>query len=160
VKDHSTAAQSHAIIKANPWLFRPKPGTQPIENSDLPSGALEEAMKKALLAFLLITPALASADKPKPNPADYTIAIHVQLSRQVAACTGNTCQPEQQLTVTIDGKKYELQSGFARDLLRTGDYKAKIAKDETRHAYEYTRIYEFLFPDGVTRQSSVMSESE
>ena len=122
-------------------------------------------MKKAILAILLLTSALAGAEKPKPNPADYTIAVHVQSSRMVVAFSDVTvgisvCRVQQQLNVTIDGKKFELQSGTASDLLRVGDYKAKISKDETQHAYEYMRIYEFLFPDGQTRQFTVMGESE
>jgi len=118
-------------------------------------------MKKLIAAILFLTSAFACAEKPKPNPNDYTIAIHVQSSRQISQCTGNgLCEPEQQLDVTMNGKKYELQSAIAVDLLRVGDYKAKIAKDQTRHAYEYTRVYEFLFPDGSTRLYSVIGESE
>jgi hypothetical protein len=126
-------------------------------------------MKKASFAILFLSSALscaapARAEKPKPNPADYTIAVHVQSSRIIDVCSdvggSSVCGWEQQLSVTIDGKKYDLQSGFAKDLLRAGDYKAKIAKDETQHAYEYMRTYQFLFPDGQTRQYAVVSESE
>jgi hypothetical protein len=61
----------------------------------------------------------------------------------------------------IDGKRYELESArSAASLLRLGDYKAKIAKDESTHAYEYNRTYEFLFPDGQTRQYIVVGESQ
>jgi hypothetical protein len=141
------------------------PADHPPELPGLPSGPLEDAMKKLIFAILLSVPVLACAEKPRPNPADYTIAVHVQASRVIDACSDVTagysvCGWEQQLTVTIDGKKYELQSGFLRDLLRVGDYKAKITKDETQHAYEYMRTYEFLLPDGVTRQYTVVGESE
>ncbi|MGD0736350.1 MAG: hypothetical protein ABR976_14450 [Terracidiphilus sp.] len=122
-------------------------------------------MKNVILAMLLLAPALVSADKPKPNAVDYTIAVHVQSSRIINICSDVTggssvCGLEQQLTVTIDGKKYVLQSGWVKDLLRVGDYKAKIVKDESQHPYEYTRVYEFLFPDNQTRQYTVTGESE
>jgi hypothetical protein len=118
-------------------------------------------MKKIIFVIFLILPVLALADKPKTIPADYTVAVHVRASRLLEFCGGSGgCYYEQDLSVTIDGKKYELQSGFKGELLRVGDYKAKIAKDETQHAYEYSRTYEFLFPDGQTRQYSVVGETE
>ncbi|MGD0729637.1 MAG: hypothetical protein ABR956_00130 [Terracidiphilus sp.] len=126
-------------------------------------------MKRALIVFaiLLILPALARAAKPTPNPADYTIIIHVQSSQAVklSICSGSPkvgeCQWVQHLAVKIDGKKYELEEGARRtDLLRVGDYKAKIVVDETTLSYEYQRVYEILFPDGKTRQYTVVGESE
>lgn len=122
-------------------------------------------MKKVLIALLLIGPSLGWAEKPKPNPADFTIAVHVQSSHLVEFCGDSTngnsvCSWQQKLSVLIDGKKYELQSGSKIELLHVGDYKAKIAKDETQHSYEYLRTYEFLFPDGQTREYSVVGETE
>jgi hypothetical protein len=106
------------------------------------------------------------AEKPAPNPAEYTVAIHVQSSRLAEDCSevtqGNSvCGWVQQLKVLIDGKKYEL-NGTSRsaDLLRVGDYKAKILREETKHPYEYLRTYEFLFPDGTVRDYYVSNESE
>ena len=46
------------------------------------------------------------------------------------------------------------------DLLRIGDYKAKIIKDGTPGSFEYQRIYEFLMPNGGTRQYKVVAETE
>jgi hypothetical protein len=46
------------------------------------------------------------------------------------------------------------------DLLRIGDYKAKILKDETSRPYEYERTYEFHFADGKTRRYVVVGEFE
>ena len=124
---------------------------------------MEKTMKRVIFAILLIAPTLALAQKP--NPADYTIAVHVQSSRLVEFCTdvtrgSNICIWEQQLSVTIDSKKYELQSGNAKALLRVGDYKAKIIEDKSEHTYEYARTYEFLFPDGKTRKYFVVGETE
>jgi hypothetical protein len=126
---------------------------------------VEEAMKKALFAILFLIPTMVCAEKAKPNPSDYTVAVHVQSSRLVLFCgdvTGGSsvCSWEQHLSVIIDGKKFEIQPQVAKNLLRVGDYKAKIVKDETPNAYEYFRVYELLFPDGQTRQYSVVGEME
>jgi len=122
-------------------------------------------MKNLLLAFLFLIPSLAVAEKAKPNPADYTVAVHVQSSRLVLFCgdvTGGSsvCNWQQHLNVIIDGKKLEIQPGSTKNLLRVGDYKAKIVKDDTPNPYEYQRVYEILFPDGQTRQYLVVAETE
>ena len=59
-------------------------------------------------------------------------------------------------------KKYELKEGgtVRADLLRVGDYKAKIVENETSNPYEYHRAYEFLFTVGQTLQYIVSGESE
>ncbi len=85
----------------------------------------------------------------------------MQSSQLILNCGGGLCNSAQQLAVLIDGKKYELlASGIQMDLLRVGDYNAKIVKDETARSYEYARTYEFLFADGKTRQYQVVGESE
>ena len=118
-------------------------------------------MYKALFAFLLLTPALALATKLTLSSADYTITVHVQSSQLTLNCETGGCSWAQRLAVLIDGKKYELLSaGVETKLLRVGDYKARTVKDVTATAYEYGRIYEFLFADGKTRQYTVVGESE
>ncbi len=133
-------------------------------------------MKKVLIAILMLTPALSwAATKPAPNPADYTVTVHVQSSQLTIGCFGppSDCSAGHQvqhLAVVVDGKKYELESEFENYLLRVGDYKARIyaaptnrpgfEKNDTPNAYEYRRNYEFLFPDGQTRVYMVMGESE
>jgi len=117
-------------------------------------------MKKAILALLLLAPSISWAVKPAPNPADYTITVHVQASRLAQSHYVNLATV-QQLTVVIDGKKYELQERYpGNDVLRVGDYKARIAEDKTQRAYEYQRTYEFLFPDGQIRQYYVVGEEQ
>ena len=122
-------------------------------------------MKNFLIALLVLTPSLAVAQKAEAGSTDYTIAVHVQSSRLVNECgsdtKGSSCDWSQRLTVMIDGKKYELEEQRSRvDLLRVGDYKAKIVKDETTRAYEYWRIYELQFADGKTRKYTVVGETE
>jgi O-acetylhomoserine/O-acetylserine sulfhydrylase-like pyridoxal-dependent enzyme len=90
-------------------------------------------VKKTTLVVLLILSTFAWA-KPIPNPADYTINVHV--SKSYFGERGS-----QMVKAVIDGKKYEL---VARPdypmLLALGDYKAKLVKDEHRGIRFSTRI--------------------
>ena len=120
-------------------------------------------MNKALFAILLTTPALAVA--AGADPAQYNVSIHVHSSQLVYECIsdvkGATCAFTPRLNVLIGGKKYELEAEKSRnDLIRVGDYKAKVVKDDSTSPYEYWRTYEFLFPDGTTRKYDVVGESE
>ena len=127
-------------------------------------------MKRAGIALLVAMPVLAWG---KPNPADYTVAVHVQSSQLVTACIGigdhAFCGIKQHLQVVVGGRKLELNSKSEGDaVLRTGDYKAKVLIDDQTDvgdpapAYEirFSDTYEFLFPDGKTRKYSVVGESE
>jgi hypothetical protein len=120
-----------------------------------------EIMNKFLLVLLLLVPALAFAkEKPSTNPADYPLTVHVQSSRLYDLCAPN-CIWVQHLFIAMDGKKYELTDTTPRhDLLRVGDYKARISKDEKGHDYEYEREYEFLLTGGEVRSYVVVGESE
>ena len=109
-------------------------------------------MKTTILAILVLLSAFALAGT-NPNPADYTINVHVSKSRTVGA--------QQRLNVVINGKKFRLEgSGPAYMLLALGDYKAKLAKDEHKGTYESLQIYEFLLPDQKTRKFWVVEQTE
>lgn len=113
-------------------------------------------MKKVLFAILLMVPALACAEKkPAPNPADYTVTVHVQSSHLLQNQLST-----QILDVTIGEKKYKLEAWPFFQVLPVGDYKAKIYKDKIAQNHEYSRVYELLFADGSTRRYTVMGESE
>jgi hypothetical protein len=129
---------------------------------DLKFRPSEKTLKKMILAILLLAPVLACAEKKlDTNPADYPVVVHVQSSRFVDVCGGPQCAWVLHLWVVIDGKKYELSENKTRtDLLRVGDYKAKISLDEHDREYEYQRMIEFRFPDGWTRKFIVVGESE
>jgi len=116
-------------------------------------------MRNIILALVLLASTICWAEKSAPNPAGYTITVHVLASRLVHNFdSGNTGQ---ELTALIDGKKYVLlENHFGNDVLRVGDFKAKIVKDQTPRAYEYQRVYEFLFPDGQTREYTVVGEEQ
>jgi hypothetical protein len=118
-------------------------------------------MRKLIFVLLLLTPTLALAAKPTPNPAEYTVAVHVcsSLLTRGVATFGFPDVPVQHLVAVIDAKTYELDAvPDHTELLRVGDYKAKIVQDGKPQDYEYRRIYEFLFPDGKTRQFLVVGE--
>jgi hypothetical protein len=112
-------------------------------------------MKKLAVVILLLFTALAWAGSA-PNPADYTINIHVSSSRW------NGHDPLR-LKVLIDGKKYELQAtDFGSPLLAPGDYKAKTVEVKVKdaHAYDVYGTYEFLFPDKKTRRFNLIGIME
>ncbi len=125
-------------------------------------------MKKALLFALILIPALAWPEKPKANPADFTIDVHVQSSRTMARCNSATpyagsCGEYQQLSVIIDGKEYELEGNYMPRkayVLHVGDYKAKVLKEDTSLSYGDRRTYQFIFPDGQTAEYLLTGESD
>jgi len=109
-----------------------------------------------------------------PNPAEYSINVHVSASSwvevpaDIGTKTFQSVGPGvvQRLNVTIDGKKYELESDFYLDnplkipILSPGDYKAKLVRDVHYSAYEFSQTYEFLFPDNKTRKFIVTGQME
>jgi hypothetical protein len=132
-------------------------------NFEEPTTLQENLMKIGILAALFLGPVAAWAGAS--SSADYTVAVHVQSSSLFPACTpsavGTYCQHVLHLTTLIDGKKIELEYVHqGSDLLRVGDYKAKITKDDQTGTYEYRREYEFLFPDGSKGKFLVIGESE
>lgn len=125
-------------------------------------------MARVFVFLILLSSASMFAQDTKPNPDDYKINVHVRSSRLASVCGGvtfgtSTCSPNQQLKVEIDGKTYDLTSQdlYAHvALLRTGGYKARLLKEDTKRGYEYNRTYELIFPDGGTRKYRVTGEYE
>jgi hypothetical protein len=109
-------------------------------------------MKKILLVVVILFSALAWAGV-EPNPADYTINVHVSSSR----VNGRGLV---RLKVIIDGKKCELEG--VESLLAPGDYKAKTValKVKDAHIYDIYGAYEFLFPDRKTRRYQLVGITE
>jgi hypothetical protein len=92
--------------------------------------------------------------------SDYSVDVHVSATRLVRDT--RSVGRYQALTVTIEGKKYELESlDYPNALLMLGDYKARLAKDQHwTGPYDSYRVYEFLFPDNKKRQFLVVGQSE
>jgi len=118
---------------------------------------IEEAMKKLLTVVLILLSAAAWAGT-EPNPADYSINVHVSSSRMVLEGEANAFS--QKLSVTINEKKYELRCPGVNALLALGDYKAKLVRNDHRTAYDSYQVYEFLFPDNKTRKFEVVGVME
>ena len=108
-------------------------------------------MKKTLAVVALLFSALAWA-RSAANPTDYNLNVHVSSSH---IGEHNTLR----LTVTVDGKKFELGS-VGPTLLVPGDYKAKLTRDDHKNTYESYQVYEFLFPDGKTRKYYLVGITE
>ena len=101
---------------------------------------------KHVLAVLFLCSTLALAASP-----DYDLTVHVGTSRMVLEREGGA--HFQKIVVTIDDKKYELESFEApNSLLMPGDYKARIVKDHHSGEYDVWRIYELQLPDKKVRQ--------
>ncbi len=111
------------------------------------------------LAFVILLLFSAYAWAADPNPADYTVNVHVSSSRMVIESRSIAFQ--QKLSVVIGGRKYELESDIPVNvLLALGDYKAKFVQDEHKNAYDSSQVYEFLFSDKKTRKFRVVGLTE
>src|ERR1039458_1468044 len=110
-------------------------------------------MKKIVLVFLLLFSTFAWAGS-EPNPAEYTISVHISSSCMVIENGSNASQ--QKLNVVIDGKKYELEGYGGGMLLGLGNYMAKLVKDEHKTTYDSLQVYEFLFSDKKVRKFEVV----
>ena len=111
-------------------------------------------------AMALAVPAYAQ------KSSDYAIKVHVSASRIGYDCGvtkgESSCKSVQQVTVMIDGAKYELQSQtyFPKGIVALGDYQAKLVSDEQKPTHEFTRTYDLMFPDGSTRKFHVIGQTE
>jgi hypothetical protein len=128
----------------------------------------ELRMRRALqvivaIAVMLMVPVSRAAKKPPPNPADYTVRVHVSSARFTV-----TNQLGQILTVVIGGKHYEITGGTSsariygqgNGLLSPGDYMAKLSTDVHKTPFESLQSYELLLPDGTTRVFDVILQGE
>jgi hypothetical protein len=115
-------------------------------------------VKHRAIFFLLLCSVIAWA---VPSANDYNINVHVSATRMVRDAR-NSAAHYQELTVIIDGKKYELESlDMPNALLMLGDYKARLLKDQHwAGTYDSWRVYEFLLPDNRKRQFLVVGQLE
>jgi hypothetical protein len=127
---------------------------------------------KLRAAFVLVTLSLticAPASAEKPN---YPLTAHVVSSDYSISCNSDyMCYGLPKLNVTIDGKKYflasenaavvtgiNLQGTYLVNVLKNGDYPARIVKDEAENSAEYHRVIELQVASGVTRRYTVIGE--
>ena len=116
-------------------------------------------MKHSLLAFVLLF-CSSVWGAPPAKQAEYSINVHVSASRTVKHSESATRY--QYLSVTIDGKKYELESVLGvEDVLILGDYKARLVTNKHgRGDYDSWQVYEFQFSDMTTREFDVVGQVE
>ena len=97
---------------------------------------------------------------PTPKQPEYNINVHVTESRIVKHSESSARY--QYLDVTINGKRYELESVLGvGTLLELGDYKARLSTDDHENGgYDLRQVYEFQFPDRRTREFLVVGHLE
>lgn len=98
----------------------------------------------------------------QPSNSVYPLTVHV-FSSEVGANCATVAPPFNcgVLSVTIDGKRYRLEGSRASaNVLRTGNYQARIVKDEAVGPAGYVRQYELLFANGKTATYQVVAEFE
>ncbi|MES2391936.1 MAG: hypothetical protein V4555_09865 [Acidobacteriota bacterium] len=110
-------------------------------------------MRKLILTLLLFQASFLLADKPRPNPADYTVTVHVTSS--------STRDFFQRIVATINRQQFEMD-GVDRGILALGNYQARQipnrAAPKTSSGHDmFFPDYEFLFSDGSTRRYQVIS---
>jgi hypothetical protein len=83
------------------------------------------SMKRLGFVFVLLFTTVFLAATDKPNPADFTVQVHVISSGSFEVCGGGSCTNFQVLETVIDNQPVELQSG-AGGVLKLGDYPARL----------------------------------
>ena len=116
-------------------------------------------MKLRILAVGVLLSCWLWAVPPAKQP-EYNVTVHVTASRRVKH--SESFPRYQYLDVTIDGRKYELESVLGVEgLLAVGDYKARLSTDDHLNGgYDSRQIYEFQFPDRRTREFLVVGQLE
>ncbi len=118
------------------------------------------------VVLLIVSASVLSAPTYAQKNADYPIKVHVAASHIGTDCGvtkgDSSCKSVQQVTVTIDGAHYELQSEtfFPKGIVALGDYQAKLTDDQQKPTQEFTRTYDLMFPDGSTRKFRVIGQTE
>jgi hypothetical protein len=125
-------------------------------------------MKRLAIAliFVCLNAAVLSARaaEAKADPSQYTLVMHVSASRYgelivVGAIVPNPAR--EVLTATVGNRHYQLLGdASAKALTNSGDYHARLTKDEHKTSFESLQEFEILFPDGTTRSFQVTAQSE
>ena len=123
-------------------------------------------MRKTVAVLFLLFCAASLHAKDKPNPADYTIKVHISASHIDPPTIGRAAN---YADATLDGKKLQL-SGDAVNiggrvdrfaLIIPGDYMARLKKDF--HNADSTAIhqeYDVLLSDGTVWHCMISGISE
>ncbi|MGO9775385.1 MAG: hypothetical protein ACLPM3_02230 [Terracidiphilus sp.] len=119
-------------------------------------------MKKfvAVLFILLCSTSLVYGQKTrfgqvteKPNPADYSIKVHITASHLKTECINGTCNNILYADTILNGKKIEIMGiavviKKALMLIRPSDYQVKLTKDNhNSDSTLFGQEYDLLLPD-------------
>jgi hypothetical protein len=128
----------------------------------------DRPMKKLALVLVMLQTGflLAAPDKPKdkPNPADFTVKVHVTSSGTSVICGGggSLCASYQVLETVIDNQPVELKCWLSGNpsVLTLGDYSARLSSavhgpSKNPNSYDIYRGYDLLLPDGAARTCTV-----
>ena len=115
-------------------------------------------MKKISLFIVIVLAALVSAAQ---SLDDHPITVHVSSARSILVPAGSIGAVQyQQLSVIINGKRFELSAKSDGSLLTLGDYKVRLVENTHKTSYESLQTYEFLFSDGKMATFTVTGQSE
>ena len=125
-------------------------------------GSVRKIVGTLVFIVALLCGQSKAAEKWKPNPADYTVKVHVSTSRYEREVYNALYQI---LEVMIDGRHYDLYgpTSSARaylsgnGLLNPGDYMAMLITDVHKTPFESLQMYEVLLPDNTVRRFGVIS---
>jgi hypothetical protein len=119
----------------------------------------------ASVLFLLLCTTFVQASE-KPNPADFTIKVHITASHLKTECADVNCKNILYADSILNGKKIEL-SGVAVIVKKTlmliipGDYPARLIRDEhNSDSTLFNQEFELLLPDNIVWQSFTTGISE
>lgn len=122
---------------------------------------------KTLVAvlFLVVSSAFARV-ADTPNPADFTMKVHISASHLKTECAQGVCRNVLYADSTLNGKKLQL-SGNAVEVKKTlmliapGDYPAKLIRDvHNSDDSLLNQEYDLLLPDNIVWQCFTVGISE
>jgi hypothetical protein len=128
-------------------------------------------MKKCILLAVIAMLTAFALRSSAQKADDYPLSVHVSSSKVVwiGELSNSSDFAETQIEAIIDGKKMRLKGtlfggkhvrGNRPIILRPGDYRAKVVKEDAYNQWEYSREYELLLPNGTTEKLIAAGESE
>jgi hypothetical protein len=110
--------------------------------------------KFVAILFLLLCSTFVRAAQ-KPDPADYTVKVHISASHLKTECANGICGNILSFHSVLNGKRIEL-SGIAVIVQKTlmpivpGDYPAKLLRDiHNSDSTLFNQQYDLLLPDNI-----------
>jgi hypothetical protein len=119
----------------------------------------------AALLFLVLCAAFTLAAQT-PNPADYTMKVHISASHLQGDCDQLGCGTYLHADSTLNGKKLQLSGNVVRVknipmLIAPGDYPAKLTKDvHNSNGTLFVQGFDVLLPDNIIWHCATNGVSE